>query len=633
MNDEISIILGGPQGGGIDTSMSVIVRGLGRSGYGVIAEREYFSNIAGRHSYAHIRIKSSEIPLSIRYPVQLLASLDAETIFVHYKDVEEGGILIYNKSDEEKKLSEIVSLEESIREKISKELEEKGISDKVSSLLSFLENERKIKLVSFNYNEILRRIAEMHKLPLSYMSRYLSSILVGAVWSVLELNLDDLMYSYSIQFKGRSDRVQHNIELVKEVGKIVKTNNAHIKLEPGKLKGSKRLIVSGNDIVAIGKIVGGERFESYYPITPAVDECLLLERLAYSKFQDNNLGNLLVLQTEDEIAAATSAIGAALAGVRSSTSTSGPGFDLMAESISFAGMNEVPLVITFYQRAGPSTGMATRGGQGDLFTAIFSGHGEFARVVLSSGDHTEAFYDAIEAFNIAEKYQLPVIHLLDKFLANTLSVIPIPELEKVSIERGIIVNDTKNYKRFDLSSLISPRAFIGSNSVMWYTGDEHDEIGHISEDPENRKKMYEKRIKKLELVSKETPEDKKLSIYGSENFDFLLLGWGSVKGASVEAIKELKSEGMNGAYINVKMLWPFPSEEVKKYLKISEDIIAIDYTYDSLISKLVKMSSGINIEKSIVKYNGRPITIDEVKKSIKLILEKREKRVVLEHGA
>ncbi|MGB9831787.1 MAG: 2-oxoacid:acceptor oxidoreductase subunit alpha, partial [Fervidicoccus fontis] len=219
------------------------------------------------------------------------------------------------------------------------------------------------------------------------------------------------------------------------------------------------------------------------------------------------------------------------------------------------------------------------------------------------------------------------------FLANTLSVIPIPELEKVSIERGIIVNDTKNYKRFDLSSLISPRAFIGSNSVMWYTGDEHDEIGHISEDPENRKKMYEKRIKKLELVSKETPEDKKLSIYGSENFDFLLLGWGSVKGASVEAIKELKSEGMNGAYINVKMLWPFPSEEVKKYLKISEDIIAIDYTYDSLISKLVKMSSGINIEKSIVKYNGRPITIDEVKKSIKLILEKREKRVVLEHGA
>ncbi|WP_252901356.1 hypothetical protein [Vulcanisaeta sp. JCM 14467] len=255
-----------------------------------------------------------------------------------------------------------------------------------------------------------------------------------------------------------------------------------LKLDPPRIGVKSVLVASGNDAIAMAKVVAGVRFQAYYPITPAADESFTLEE--YETIGGE--GSIIVFQTEDELAAINAAIGAALTGVRSSVATSGPGFDLMVEGLGWAGHNEVPVVVTYYQRGGPSTGQPTRGGQSDLLSSVFASHGEYPRIVLASGDHEEAFYDAIDAFNYAETYQVPVIHLVDKFLANTIATIPLPNLDNVRITRGVLASKgLREYKRFDLSSPISPRAFLG-DYVMWYTGDEHDEYGHINEDPINR---------------------------------------------------------------------------------------------------------------------------------------------------
>jgi 2-oxoglutarate ferredoxin oxidoreductase subunit alpha len=344
--------------------------------------------------------------------------------------------------------------------------------------------------------------------------------------------------------------------------------------------------------------------------------------------------SLIVIQTEDEIAAITSAIGASLTGVRSATATSGPGFSLMVEGLSWAGMNEVPVVITYYQRGGPSTGLPTRGSQSDLLFSVFAGHGEFPRVVLSSGDHLEALYDAVEAFNIAEKYQLPVIHLLDKFLANTLTLMPLPDLNNVLIERGLVTEGSEAYKRFDLSSQVSPRAYLGSKAIMWYTGDEHDELGHICEDPVNRVRMYSKRMKKLELIDSEIPNSKKATYFGSGNPEVLMVGWGSVKGVALDAVETLKNKGIEAAYLQLRILWPFPSTYVSELLSsVDSTVIVVEHSYVVQLADLITMSTGFRKLRRVGKFTGRPIYLSELVRAVEEIRLKGVEKVVLGYGA
>ncbi|WP_243681824.1 hypothetical protein [Vulcanisaeta souniana] len=350
-------------------------------------------------------------------------------------------------------------------------------------------------------------------------------------------------------------------------------------------------------------------------------------------------GSLVVFQTEDELAAINAAIGAALTGVRSSVATSGPGFDLMVEGgLGWAGQNEVPIVVTYYQRGGgPSTGgQPTRGGQSDLLSSVFASHGEYPRIVLASGDHEEAFYDAIDAFNYAEVFQVPVIHLVDKFLANTIATIPMPDLNNVRITRGTLApkGGLKVYKRFDLSSVISPRAFLG-DYVMWYSGDEHDEYGHINEDPVNRINMFDKRMRKLDIMEKEIPEERRFSYFGPERPDILLIGWGGfVKGVAVKAIDELNSEGMRVGYYHIRAFIPFPRESLTKLTKEVEanNLVAVEHNYMAQASRLVTMNTGIMINRSIVKYTGRPIYVHELVNAIKNML-KGSTREVISYGA
>jgi len=227
-----------------------------------------------------------------------------------------------------------------------------------------------------------------------------------------------------------------------------------------------RIFLTGNQAVAMGKVLGGCRVQTYYPITPAADESEYLEAHEILKTRKGQEA-VIVIQTEDEIAAINSASGACLTGARAATSTSGPGFSLMAEGIGWAGMNEVPVVVTYYQRGGPSTGQPTRHSQQDLRFAMHAAHGEFARIILASGDIKECFYDASEVFNLAEKYQVPVIHLLDKAMANCSQTYPTFDYGSVKVDRGQVVGEKelegKEYKRFRFTETgISPRAFFGN---------------------------------------------------------------------------------------------------------------------------------------------------------------------------
>ncbi|MEM5821842.1 MAG: 2-oxoacid:acceptor oxidoreductase subunit alpha, partial [Ignisphaera sp.] len=250
--------------------------------------------------------------------------------------------------------------------------------------------------------------------------------------------------------------------------------------------------------------------------------------------------------------------------------------------------------------------------------------------------HIESFYDAIEAFNIAERFQVPVIHLLDKFLANSTRTIPPLDLDTVRIARGSISSGGIGYKRFDLGSTVSPRAFLGvEDTVMWYTGDEHDEYGHIAEDSVNRVAMYSKRVRKLELIASEIPRDRKLTVYGDYTPDYILIGWGSVKGVALDAIESLYRRGFKGSYVNLRLLWPFPSREVVEILtRVPRDrVIAIEHSYSIQIADLVPIATGIRIEKRIAKFTGRPITLNELDDALSRILTSDVEHVVLTHGA
>ncbi|MEK6569768.1 MAG: 2-oxoacid:acceptor oxidoreductase subunit alpha, partial [Bacteroidota bacterium] len=405
---------------------------------------------------------------------------------------------------------------------------------------------------------------------------------------------------------------------------------------------------------ALGKLAGGCTFQTYYPITPASDESVYLE--AHETFKltdgaDSQEGSIVVVQTEDEIAAITMATGAALAGARAATATSGPGFSLMAEGMGWAGMNEVPVVITIYSRGGPATGLPTRHEQGDLLFALHAAHGEFPRLVLASGDMEEAFYDAARAFNYAEQFQTPVIHLVDKALANSTQTFPIFDTRRVPINRGkllaqdeLVTNGGGPYRRFAFAEDgVSPRALLGTpGAVFWNTGDEHDEVGHISEDPENRDLMMEKRMRKLETAAEVIPLEEKVNFFGPKDAEATIVSWGTPKGAILDALDLLEAEGLKVNFLQVRLINPFPVGYVTHVLSRAKLKIDIEMNYSGQFASLVRQHTGIAMDHLVVKYNGRPISRDEVYESVKMIMtnsdspqrvELSTRKVVLHHGA
>src|SRR5438093_11679507 len=469
---------------------------------------------------------------------------------------------------------------------------------------------------------------------------------ISAYISLININKDKMIEAIQEIFGSKPKLLASNIAAAEYAYSYINTkfDTKNIKKITPKDTLKNYLLLSGSQAAAIGKIVGGCRFQTYYPITPASDERNFLESNHIIDQIDGKHGSIVVVQTEDEIAAITMAIGASLTGVRTATATSGPGFSLMAEALGWSGMNEVPLVVTMYQRAGPSTGLPTRHEQSDLLFAINAGHGDFPKIVLASGDIEEAFYDSIKVFNFAEIYQLPVIHLLDKASSSSIQTCKRfsndLKIEKGKFKSVIDKNQSEgaagHFQRFKLEdSPISMRVPIGTeNAIFWNTGDEHTEEGHISEDPENRNKMMDKRMKKLDLALEKIAENDKAICYDFESDSKnVVISWGSTKGAILEALEKLSEEGSKLRFIQVRLLHPFPTETVKKFLTDAKLVIDVEMNYSSQLGSLVQQNTGREIDYKIVKYNGRPMSTTEIYIALKRILSgNNERRIILDGG-
>jgi 2-oxoglutarate ferredoxin oxidoreductase subunit alpha len=632
---------GGPQGSGVDTAANIFGRACGYGGLYVFGRREYHSNIKGLHSYFHLRISDREVSANVN-AVDLLAAFDAETVVRHVAEVVPSGGIIVDKEQVNTKIFSIPTLTHEFKNEFRQYLDKKGLGDNLSDLLADSEKNG-VRVFPIPYMELLNQIA--HNLGIEQISRVTRMIHVltlGVSFGLLDYD-ESLVEKTVRTFFGEKPKIaEMNILALKTAYDYTKQNfpdgftHKLTKIDTSE----RRIFISGNQAVALGKVLGGCRIQTYYPITPAADESEYLEAHEILKIKESEgKAAIVVIQTEDEIAAINMASGAALTGTRAATATSGPGFSLMVEGLSWAGNNEVPVVITYYQRGAPSTGLPTRHGQDDLRFAVHAGHGEFPRIVLASGDIRECFYDAATAFNYAEKYQLPVIHLIDKAFGNSSQTYAFFEAERFKIERGEILDETKlgdEYKRFKFTeSGVSPRVFLGTkNGVHWYTGDEHNEFGHISEESTNRTLMLEKRMKKLETIERKVPVEEKINFFGDKNAENMIVSWGSPKGAVLEAISALSTEGFSLGFMQVRMVHPLPKDYVTTVLQNAKRIIDVEMNYSGQLGGIIREATGIPMSFHVLKWNGRPMTTTEVYDAVKLILQdKAPERQVLTYGS
>ena len=649
-------MIGGVQGSGVDTSANVFARAAAAGGLHVFGKREYYSNIKGEHSYFQVRVSKSLIRSHID-TVDMLATFEEETIFRHALEVRSEGAIIYDPEQDTKRIDQVPTLEVPVKAALVGELTKAGLTSDVKGVLE-LARRRGVHIYAVPYNDLLKEVgSKFGETSLSALQRMLNVVAVAASFALLSYDQDLVKEAVKKQFRSKPKVAEMNASAVGTAYDFMGQKYAGsftYKLTPVKADGS-RLFVRGNSVVAMAKELAGCRLQTYYPITPASDESEFLEghsemMLDGVTAQENprtaevaamNKASIAVVQSEDEIAAITMAIGGGLAGVRSATSTSGPGFSLMAEGMGYAGMNEVPVVITLYSRGGPSTGLPTRHEQGDLRFTLHAGHGEFPRLILASGDLEEAFYDTVRAFNYSEKYQTPVIHIVDKALANSDGTIPMLEVNRVKIERGAFlreITDAVNgeYERFKRTpSGISPRPPIGTRGgVYWHTGDEHTELGHITEDPSIRDYMMEKRMGKLDLADKEIPIADRVNFFGPEDADITIVSWGSTKGAILDAMEWLKQDGIKANFLQMRLIHPFPTEYVTEILKKAKKVVGIEMNYSAQLIGILRERTCIPVEQVIVKYNGRPMSSEELYDALKMVHEgKAPKRIVLKHGA
>lgn len=364
-----------------------------------------------------------------------------------------------------------------------------------------------------------------------------------------------------------------------------------------------RLLVSGNEAISLGAIAAGCKFFAGYPITPASE---ILEYLAETlpRFGGN------VLQVEDEMAALASVIGASFVGAKAMSATSGPGFSLMGELIGYASMAEVPCVIVDSQRVGPSTGIPTATEQSDLLLAVHASHGESPRIVLAPSTVEECFYLTIEAFNLAEEHQMPVILLADLALSHRLEAVPAFDTGRVPVKIRLTPDEEAlaAYKRFKVTETgVSPMAIPGSGGMYAAMGIEHDERGFPSYTPETRTKMTEKRFSKLRRVD----ADRFVKTFGDPAAPTGIIGWGSTEGAIMEAVERMAKEGLPVHGLQLKMLWPLPVRQIMNFMEWKKNVFVAELNRTGQCARLLRSELGTET-KSIDKYIGLPFTATEI---------------------
>ena len=561
--------IGGEAGFGIMSAGVTFSKIASRSGYYIFDYAEYPSIIRGGHNVMQTSISSEPIRSQLRH-TDLLVALNQETIDLHKDELlENSGIIFDNEKD--MKL-----------EGIPKGVSEFGIPiNKIAR--------------DIGGSEIMRNTAAL-----------------GAVMAVLGGKIGHLKDLITEEFSNKKPEIIEKNHLVCQAGYDYALEHYKDKVKnvlKQKPKLPSQIVISGSEAVALGALTAGLQFVAIYPMTPISG---ILHALAL--YQEEY--KFIYKQPEDEICAVNMAIGASFAGARAMTATSGGGFCLMAEGYGLAGISETPIVIIEGMRGGPATGLPTWTEQGDLRFVLHAHQSEFPRIVLAAGDIEEAYHFTAKAFNLADKYQTPVVVLTDKQINESHMGVKAFNTSDYNIDRGkMFLTKDENYKRYELTSDgISPRSIPGVGNHFVANSDEHTEIGYSDEEAKNRLEQMNKRMSKLDTCAKMDME--KPVLYGPNKADITIVSWGSNKGAILDAIKEFN----NVNFLHITWMNPFPSEVVGNILSSAKFVLNIECNYTGQMASLIKEKTGYEVNESFLKIDGRPIYAEEIVEKIRKLL-------------
>ncbi|MDP2806594.1 MAG: 2-oxoacid:acceptor oxidoreductase subunit alpha [bacterium] len=568
---DLTITIAGAAGQGMQTISYTLAKALTRQGYFVHCYQDLMSRIRGGHNFASLRISDQPVG-SLSEKSNILIALNRESIDIHSHGMVEGGVVVFDEKFQAADASTPLSVRDS------------------GKLNLFPVPLEKLALESAQ-NKIMVNAAAC-----------------GVCFSLMEYDFNLLADTLGDLFAVKGDLiVEANIRAARAgydyAEREFKGVCPYCTLHRKRSDSSEKMLMTGSEAAGFGSLVSGLQFLPAYPMSPSTG---IME---YCAAKQKEVSGLLVEQAEDEISAVNMAIGASVAGVRAMTCTSGGGFALMTEGLSLAGMTEVPLVIFIAQRPGPATGFPTRTEQGDLLFALYGGHGEFARAILAPGDAGETVYAMQQAFNLADKYQTPVIVLGDQNLNDSFWTVDDLGLDKITIDRGKLLGNWDPaqgpYKRYHLSSDgISPRLVPGdTEEVQYWDSDEHTEEGHIAESASARLQMVSKRLHKFKGLKEESLSPVVLG----DSKETVLVGFGSTKWAVREAVEKLREKGEKVSAAHFSQVYPLPKETVE-LLSGFKKIIVVEQNATGQFEKLLQLEAGIKADGSIRKFDGRPLT-------------------------
>jgi 2-oxoglutarate ferredoxin oxidoreductase subunit alpha len=562
--EDVSIVLCGEAGQGIQTIESILIQSVKLGGYHVCSTKEYMSRVRGGENSTEIRVSSKRICAYVNR-IDILIAISKGAIY-HLKE-------------------------------------------RISNDTIIIGDDETLKLVEKE---------DVIKIPFLKTAEYIGGpifanvIAAGVISRILNIDKEIFNECITAMFERKGEKILKGDLKAGEEGykvgeNILKSGKIKIEIEKNP-KIRDELLLDGTEVVGMGCIAGGCRFMASYPMTPSSTLQVFIAKYG-GEF------DIIFEQSEDEIAAINMGIGAFYAGARALVATSGSGFALMEEGVGLSRINETPLVIYVGQRPGPAVGLPTRTSQEDLDLTLY-GHGETPKIIFAPGNLEDAFHLSQRAFNIADKYQIPVFILSDQYFADIYYNLPSIYLKSVEIEHHIVKTD-ENYKRYELTDDgISPRGIPGfGDGLVVVDPHEHDEEGHITEDQNLRTKMVEKRIKKLDGIKKDSipPE-----LIGSIDYSILVVGWGSTYGIIKEALDNLKREDI--AFLYFKQVYPL-HDSTKKYLDKANKTIIFENNVESQFANLIKLQTDFIIDKNVLKYNGRPFSVEEVTESLKSFME------------
>jgi 2-oxoglutarate ferredoxin oxidoreductase subunit alpha len=570
---DLNLLVGGEAGQGIQTIGFVLGKTMARGGLHVFADQDYESRIRGGHNFFRVRVRDQEVKAQTE-KLDILIALNKETVDLHQDELKETGVIILDKQalkiDNQERVLLDVPLEKLAEEAAASKLMSNSVAAGAALGLTGIDFNLLADVIRWHFAKYDLKVREDN---------------VKAAKAGYDYAAHHIPPGFIFQYRASSD--------------------------------GRRLFLTGNEAIALGAIAAGCKFVAAYPMTPTTP---ILEYLA----DKGRYYGIAVVQPEDEIAAINMVVGAAFTGVRAMTATSGSGFALMVEGIGLAGITETPVVVVLGERPGPAVGLPTRTEQGELLFALHTGTGEFPRVVFAPATVEDAFYLTAKAFNLAEKYQTPVIILTDTHLANSYTDVDRFDLSRVKIERGELLSDEAaakltDYKRYQLTaSGVSPRALpMQSRALVISDADEHDETGHLTESAEIRTQQVAKRLRKYEGLKKEISPPFSQQTPGA---GMTLIGWGSSLGAIKEAAGILKTEGIASNVLHLTEIWPFPAEAVAAALKLTPKNIVVESNATGQLAYLIRAETGFQVTAGIKKWDGRPISaqyiVNELKKGV-----------------